>query len=147
MKSISNKSKSTFLKPFALKYLSWIFNHCKNLCCGDDQQKLSYFKCGGRNSEEFVQQLHILRLCSFWTLKLFSKLCSFEALIISSRFICFKNLPALYPLTATKPTYMCHIIILVLGAHSDKDLCYSHVLWDSWLSVHINTVSLNKSSF
>lgn len=103
-------------------------------------------KFGGRNSEEFVQ-LHILRLCSFWTLKLLSKLCSFETLIISSRFICLKNLPASYPLTATKPTYMCHIIILVLGAHSEKDLCYSHVLWDSWLSVHINSVSLNKSSF
>lgn len=112
-----------------------------------DQQKLSYFKCGGKNSEEFLQQFHILRLCSFWTLELLSKLCSFEALIISSRFICFKNLPALYSLNATKPTYICHVIIAVLKAHSDKNLCYSHIMRFLALSSHQYSIFVSNHPF
>lgn len=131
LKSNSYKSKSTFLETFCIEKLHHNYWQSlqKSMLWGW-LTKVILFQMWRWGISTTISHPQSLQLLNSWVL---SKLCSFEVLIISSRFICFTNLPALYPLTATKPTYMCHIIIPVLGAHSDKNLYYSHIVWDSWL--------------
>lgn len=131
LKSNSYKSKSTFLETFCIEKLHHNYWQSlqKSMLWGW-LTKLILFQMWRWGISTTISHPQSLQLLNSWVL---SKLCSSEVLIISSRFICFTNLPALYPLTATKPTYMCHIIIPVLGAHSDKNLYYSHIVWDSWL--------------